>query len=41
MGNHVVSVVVPVEGSPPTLGECLESVLRQDHPRKEIIIVCG
>ncbi|MFO8006656.1 MAG: glycosyltransferase [Candidatus Brocadiia bacterium] len=41
MEDRVISVVIPVAGSSPALGECLESVLRQDYRRTEVIIVCG
>lgn len=40
MKDVLASVVIPVGRDSRTLGECLESIGRQDFPKKEVIIVC-
>jgi GT2 family glycosyltransferase len=40
MKDPVVSVVIPVQRDASSFGQCLEAVLRQDYPKKEVIIVC-
>jgi glycosyltransferase involved in cell wall biosynthesis len=37
--NPLVSVVIPAYNSEKTLGKCLDSVLKQDYPEFEVVIV--
>ncbi|GAG32020.1 unnamed protein product, partial [marine sediment metagenome] len=39
--NSLVSVVIPVVPGSHSLGQCLEKVVRQDFPNKEVIVVCA
>jgi hypothetical protein len=40
MKDLLVSVVIPVGPGAEYLGECMDRVTRQDHPKLEIIVVC-
>ncbi|HDM92728.1 MAG TPA: glycosyltransferase family 2 protein [Candidatus Korarchaeota archaeon] len=37
----LVSVIIPARDEEKNIGSCVESVLRQDYPRKEIIVVAN
>jgi GT2 family glycosyltransferase len=40
MSDLLASVVIPVRPGCSSLGQCLDRVLNQDAPRKEVIVVC-
>ena len=39
MGNPIVSIIIPTRNRPSLLRHCLEHVLAQPYPHKELIVV--